>query len=202
MISCVVFDLGGVVLEVDFARFFSHLPEDSGKVAREQSSRLVQVFRRYEDQAGEFPPESVFDSIREVIGHPLENDQIISAINAILGPQKQDVCEVISVLARHTRVACLSNTNHLHWEVLLRDYPAMNLFEVKMASHLMNCAKPDVRIYEQAAGILQLPPGELLFFDDKVENVDAARRCGWNACVFRDSSRFVADLESFGLAVS
>lgn len=53
--------------------------------------------------------------------------------------------------------------------------------EHRAASHLLGLAKPELEIYrtyEQLAGI---PSERILFFDDTAENIEAARRAGWNA---------------------
>lgn len=199
MITWVVFDLGGVVIEVEFDRFFRALPEGVQGAAKDQGHRIIEVFRIYEESSGRHPPESVFDGIRALLGSPLTNQQITDAVNAVLGRQKQDVCDIIEGLQRKVQLACLSNTNHIHWEVLLSDYPVMNIFSLKMASHLLGCSKPASRIYQNAAKMLGAPPAELLFFDDKLENVEAAKKCGWNACVFEDIVRFEQDLREFGV---
>jgi putative hydrolase of the HAD superfamily len=44
--------------------------------------------------------------------------------------------------------------------------------------------KPDPRIYERVTERLQVQPRQVVFFDDRPENVAAARRCRWNAHVW------------------
>jgi len=45
-------------------------------------------------------------------------------------------------------------------------------------------AKPDPEIYARADATYGTRPGEVVFFDDKVENVEAARAHGWDAHVW------------------
>lgn len=44
--------------------------------------------------------------------------------------------------------------------------------------------KPDPQIYAHADSVYGTEPGEVVFFDDKVENVEAARAHGWDAHVW------------------
>ncbi|MHA6621360.1 HAD-IA family hydrolase [Pseudonocardia sp. DLS-67] len=44
--------------------------------------------------------------------------------------------------------------------------------------------KPDPQIYTHADSVYGTEPGEVVFFDDKVENVEAARAHGWDAHVW------------------
>jgi FMN phosphatase YigB (HAD superfamily) len=88
--------------------------------------------------------------------------------------------------------SCLSNTNHAHWARLVHldgeapragdpEYPTVHRLRGHFASHLLGLAKPDPAIYgafEQATG---RTGSSILFFDDRPENVAAARARGWRA---------------------
>jgi FMN phosphatase YigB (HAD superfamily) len=86
--------------------------------------------------------------------------------------------------------ACLSNTNHSHWQRLAgldgrREYSAVPELRHRLASHLVGYIKPDPQIYRLAhatfseAGAVR--PEGIIFFDDLAENVSAARSAGWTA---------------------
>ena len=88
--------------------------------------------------------------------------------------------------------ACLSNTNHEHWVRLVHhdgsraldgppEYPAVQRLKQHFASHLLRLAKPDVAIYERFERLTGARGGAILFFDDRQENVAAARSHGWLA---------------------
>jgi len=88
--------------------------------------------------------------------------------------------------------ACLSNTNHPHWVRLVHhdgaaslagvpEYPSVARLERHFASHLLGLAKPDASIYARFENGVGLRGQDILFFDDRVENVDAARHRHWHA---------------------
>jgi len=86
--------------------------------------------------------------------------------------------------------ACLSNTNAGHWRRLANEdgraeYPSVLELEHRLASHLLGCAKPDAEIYARAQAVFfgarGGAPEQILFFDDLLENVEAARAQGWTA---------------------
>jgi putative hydrolase of the HAD superfamily len=86
--------------------------------------------------------------------------------------------------------ACLSNTNHAHWQRLTgadgrAEYSCVPLLGQRLASHLLGCAKPDPRIYALAhasfASAQPVGAEDIVFFDDLPANVDAARAAGWSA---------------------
>jgi 2-haloacid dehalogenase len=51
----------------------------------------------------------------------------------------------------------------------------------RFASHLMRLEKPDPRVFAYVERETGYAAERILFFDDRVENVDAARAGGWMA---------------------
>jgi putative hydrolase of the HAD superfamily len=66
-------------------------------------------------------------------------------------------------------------------------------------SHRLGMAKPDVAIYLHAAEGLGVEVGEILFVDDRIENIDAARAVGMKAVQYAGHEGFVAEMEASGL---
>ena len=75
-------------------------------------------------------------------------------------------------------LACLSNTNALHWQ----RFPQLHaLFDSCFLSHEMGHVKPDREAFEYTVASLGVAPGEVYFFDDLMPNVAVAREVGMNA---------------------
>jgi FMN phosphatase YigB (HAD superfamily) len=88
--------------------------------------------------------------------------------------------------------SCLSNTNHAHWARLVHvddegpragdpEYPTVRRLHRHFASHLLGLAKPDPAIYGAFEESTGWSGSSILFFDDRSENVAAARARGWRA---------------------
>lgn len=77
---------------------------------------------------------------------------------------------------------CLSNTNGLHWERMIREFPALGRLQHRLASHELMLAKPEPAIYAHAAAVLGMPAHRIVLFDDLAENCEGARRAGWHSC--------------------
>ncbi len=58
------------------------------------------------------------------------------------------------------------------------------------ASSDLGARKPDRKFYEHVQTALNLEPQQILFWDDSVANVEAARAVGWHAEVFTTPERF------------
>lgn len=82
-----------------------------------------------------------------------------------------------SLKARH-RLACLSNTNAVHWS---RFPDFSSIFDVCFASHEIGMVKPDREAYQHVLDRLDVQAASVYFFDDLLPNVEAARTVGINA---------------------
>ncbi len=79
-------------------------------------------------------------------------------------------------------VACLSNTNPLHWRKMEQEMAILDCFDRCFASHLIKHRKPSPEAYRFVVDRLAVEPKNILFFDDNQENVEAARQLGIRAC--------------------
>jgi putative hydrolase of the HAD superfamily len=52
----------------------------------------------------------------------------------------------------------------------------------------LGCSKPDHAFYRAIEAAVQIPAAAIFFIDDKIENVEAARQCGWTATVWTGDS--------------
>jgi putative hydrolase of the HAD superfamily len=66
-------------------------------------------------------------------------------------------------------------------------------------SHAVNLAKPEPAIYKHAAEGLRTPPENILFLDDKAENIAAALAVGMQAIQYTSHSAFEQEMRSRGL---
>lgn len=78
-------------------------------------------------------------------------------------------------------VGCLSNTNTTHWNDRLCRLGVEEMFDHIFLSHRTGLIKPDPDVFEHVCSSLALAPNQVLFLDDNVLNVDAARTVGLHA---------------------
>ena len=103
------------------------------------------------------------------------------------------------VRARY-RVAFLSNSNEIHAESIPRAYGVLFRRDDRFIfSHRLKVAKPDPEIFRRAAEILGALPQHIIFVDDLLENVLAARGVGMTAFQFTDAMSMEQTLRGEGL---
>ena len=89
--------------------------------------------------------------------------------------------EALIALKENHTIACLSNTNALHWAWLPRHLVIENYFDYGFASHLLAAAKPDDKSYQICIEKMGVTQSDIWFFDDTLANVDAAMTLGIRA---------------------
>ncbi len=69
------------------------------------------------------------------------------------------------------------------WGFSLYETYLGNYFSGVFVSGAMGIKKPDEEVYRRITGVLGK---DIIFFDDKVENVNNAKKAGWNAVLVKD----------------
>jgi HAD superfamily hydrolase (TIGR01509 family) len=90
--------------------------------------------------------------------------------------------ELLEALRSRYRLAALSNSNELHWERNANELRIIELFEFAISSHQVGLCKPNPDIYKVALERAKVSsPEAIVFFDDLVANVEAAKSVGMRA---------------------
>ena len=177
--SVVVFDMGGVLYDFQGARLIA------------SSSRRPRRFRSEEVQALWAPISRGFET-----GLESEADfalAVVQAFDLSLTPSEflsefqraavgfyEGALSLVAELRERHHVLSLSNTNPVQWQKLLNDLGASDPFHAHHPSHVSGFHKPDTRAFAAISSGLSAH-SECHFFDDRTENVEAARKFGWRA---------------------
>lgn len=199
-VRAVLFDLGGVLLEIDVARALaawaphSRLPRE----ALHQRFQSDEPFQRHE--TGHLDDAGYFAHLREWLELGCEEEQVRAGFNAIL---VREIDETIALLdAIRDRVPCyaISNTNPAHLAEMARAFPSfLGRFERVFASHQIGHRKPQPRAFEHVLAAIGVPAPQVLLFDDLVPNVEAAAALGLQAVLVRGPEDVRAGLAARGL---
>ncbi len=88
------------------------------------------------------------------------------------------------LMAAGYRTGILSNIGDGMSPWLVENFRWLDGFHHKLWSWELKLAKPELAIYEHAVAGLECEPGEVLFIDDKAENIAAAREAGLQAILY------------------
>lgn len=184
-IKNVIFDLGGVILNIDY-----HLTINAFKrMGVENFDKLFSqaqqngIFDRLDK--GEVSPKHFRDGLRELTGLNLSDKMIDDAWNAMLLDFPSNRIDLISNVKKHYKTFLLSNTNAIHFDeynlLLERTFGVKGLsfiFDKEYYSHLIGMRKPDTEVFEHILRENRLIPQETLFIDDSIQHVESAKKLG------------------------
>lgn len=182
-IEALLFDLGGVLVEVDWNRAFRAWSAASGVPAADLAKRFRRDAAYEAHECGTLTDARFFDALRKTLGVDLGDDAMLAGWNAILGEPFPGVRDLLQTLSKSKAIYVFSNTNvaHVaHWKPLYRELlaPAREV----IVSCEIGCRKPEPHAFRLVAQRIGVPPGAIAFFDDLEENVQGARAAGMVAC--------------------
>jgi len=184
----IIFDLGGVILNLDYQltiRAFEELgiPDFVASYSQRNQSALFDGFER-----GEIEPARFRDSFRRELNCDCTDHQLDFAWNAMLLDLPSERVALLEELNESKRIFLLSNTNRIHVEAFEADIAQhhgmeslIGLFEEVYYSCDVGMRKPEERIFRMVMETNRLRADETLFIDDSPQHVQAARSCGIEA---------------------
>lgn len=195
-IDTVIFDVGRVLVHLDFRRLLAFLENHGIDVAH--ISELLERIDLAAYERGAFDGEALLARIEGLASRPMDRAAMRSHWLDIFVPQ-QGMLGLARRLARSHRVFILSNVGDLHWEHLDAHWGIGSLGHGAIASYRVGASKPDPAIYRRAEQDFDLEPRRTVFIDDMVVNVDAARERHWHAIHHRDEPSTAEDLRALGV---
>lgn len=182
----IIFDLGGVILDIDPQKTIDEFEKLGWSVSDQQNGQALGTMLFFELETGNDSPETFRDKIRKVIGASVSDQIIDEAWSAMIVHIPAERIRYLERLKEHYRIYLLSNTNEIHrikFHKMFEEnfgYTFNRLFERNFYSHEMGLRKPNPAIFEKALKETGLNPQETLFVDDLAENVAAAEAVGIN----------------------
>ena len=181
-ISALVFDLGNVLIEIDFMRCVQYW---SGS-ANMSPGRIVAQFRMDQHykafERGRMSPQAYYAKLRGQLGLDLSDHEMTIGWNRIIGEEKPGVMASILALKPHFPLYVMTNTNPVHArEWAARHRELLQHFDHLFVSSAMGCRKPEAEAYQQVVAATGLSADRILFLDDSPENVTGAAAAGLNA---------------------
>ena len=100
----------------------------------------------------------------------------------------------------YSYIMCMSNINASHWKYLKKkNWDLWNLFDDFILSHELHLTKPDHAIYKKAIQMAKSKPKEIIFIDDGINNVKAAKDLGIIGIRFYNVKKLKEDLVNYGI---
>lgn len=182
----IIFDLGGVLLNIDF-KLTSNAFKELGvhhfdeMFTQHFSNPLFELL-----ETGKIDEAAFYEAFRKEAGLPLTNEQIRDAWNALLLDFPAERIEWLEKIARQYRIFLFSNTNQIHYDCFIQHFSNSfngkdfnDFFEKAYYSQFLGLRKPYPASFQAIVNEQEILPSETLFIDDTLKNIEAASQLGF-----------------------
>lgn len=184
-IKNIIFDLGGVILDIDENVVYKELEKlgiNISELAR--SKEFMGIISKFD--MGVYTAPTFRKKLKALLGLEKMTDQKFDSIwNAMLLDIPRERIEAIEQIKKHYKIFLMSNSNEIHYDLYIRDLQLRfgydefdKLFNKSYFSFDIHMEKPDPRFFELILDHEHLLPEETLFIDDTAENIKAAKSLG------------------------
>ncbi len=177
VIKNIIFDLGGVILNLDQDRTLKAFEKLGADLAA--YNEKLSIFKDFE--TGKIDAATFTRVLHQELNGKASTQQIEEAWNKMLLNLPSERVDYVRQLKQRYRLILLSNTNTLHIDEVYRIYGKEifeDLFEDIYLSHEIGLRKPDVACYQYVINHSHLKASETVFVDDSKVNLSGAQAAG------------------------
>lgn len=184
-IKNIIFDLGGVILNLDLARTTNKLKNMGLRDIDHLYSLYHQTELFHRLDKGTIDGKEFLEKLNALFPEPPGTEILLETWNAMLLDFPTERATLLSNLKTRYKTFLLSNTNEFHlshfFNMLTKCFGVENMSSFvhkEYYSCRINMRKPEKEIFEFVINDNQLKPSETLFIDDSLQNVESARETG------------------------
>ena len=190
----VVFDLGKVLVDFDYGIAARRIAGRGRLSAAEVQGFIDHSPLLFRFERGEISNQQFFQEACAATGFRGDYDEFGSFFADIFTPIPAMVEIHRQLRARQVPTFILSNTNDIAIGHIRRNFPFFANFNGYVFSYEHGSMKPDVKLYEVVESMTGANGRDILFIDDRKENVDAGTARGWQVIHHRSSAETSAAL--------
>lgn len=205
MIKNLLFDLGGVIMDIEKERCVKAFDELGLKNASSYFGEYTQQGPFLALERGDMTVDEFHAAMRRGFDTPVSDADIDRAFcRFLVGIPVRRLRELDELKSKY-KIYMLSNTNPIMWASTIREEfekdgrTREDYFDGIVTSFSANALKPEKKIFEAVVDRLGIKPEETLFFDDSQANLDAAAALGFNTQLVAPGTEFFAAIRERGL---
>lgn len=181
----VVFDLGKVLVDFDYGIAGGRIAARARMPLEEMRGffSTSPLLLRYE--TGLMTKQEFFDEICSATGYGGTLDEFSHFFADIFVPIEPMVKLHAELRQRGYPTYIFSNTNELAIGHVRRSFPFFSNFDGYILSYEVRAMKPDAKIYEALEQMANRRGAEVLYLDDRPENVEAGAARGWQVILHK-----------------
>lgn len=195
MAKNLIFDLGGVILDLDRDRTFNAFFSMGFSGSLKDILKLDSLY-----QTSQISTEDFCRAIASRCKHNISLENIANAWNHMCVNIPENKLQALKKLRKNHKVYLLSNTNELHWNFCCNNWMDRRGLQIKdcfdklFLSYQMGIEKPNPKIFESVIKDLKISSSDALFLDDNADNINVAAKCGLQTMHVKPGSNWVEEL--------
>lgn len=197
-IKTILFDLGGVLIKLHGTPYKPEwLPDDSEATdvwSHWKASGAVKQFECGLIDTAQFARQFI-----DEVGLESEEDEFIEHFKCWPSRLFPGVTAMLEELAQDYQLAALSNSNALHWPLVMEGMELQTYIPNCISSHQIKVMKPDRKAFEAVLHQLNVQPESVLFLDDLQVSIDMAKSLGMQAVKVTGTRGGVETVRSLGM---
>lgn len=198
-IKAVIFDLGRVLVKVDFARGlfkYAHTSPNADDLALLDKLFKNELFIQF--NTGKIDTIQMYQSVKDQFDIQLEYDVFKEKWCDIFSPM-DGMESVVREAGERYHLGLLSDIDPLHWEYLKNTYGLLDVFDKPTLSFETGILKPAAEAYKVAAHNVGFDPENCFFIDDRPQNIEGAVKAGMRGVIFTGVEKLRSDLHKSGI---
>jgi putative hydrolase of the HAD superfamily len=181
-IEGLLFDLGGVVIEINFECAFQVWKRWTLLSIEEMRHRFKMDEEYEQHERGEIEASAYFSHLRNILELEASDSAIASGWNAIFLNEIVETVNYIQAVKNKFPCFAFTNSNPTHQISWMSAFPrVVESFEQIFVSSELGLRKPEREAFEAIANATGVGLDAMLFFDDSLENINGAQTAGMPA---------------------
>lgn len=193
--KAILFDLGNVVIHIDFRRVLASWSRASGVSADDLARRFVaeEVYEQHE--RGEVSGEEYHRHLNRMLEMEISFEHFVVGWNEVLGEVVAETAEFLRDADGKIGLYAFTNSNELHRTVWSERYKeTLSHFQKVYCSSQLGMRKPEPEAFRAILKDMGVEASQVVFLDDLKENIEAARALGLTTIHFQESRAAIAEL--------
>ena len=181
-IEGLLFDLGGVLIEIDFERALRVWNQWTALSVEEMRQQFKMDAAYEKHELGEIEAAEYFHHLRKLLELEANDAEIMLGWNAIFVSEIEETVSYVQAAKENLPCCVFTNSNPTHQDFCKTAYPGVvDSFQQVFVSSELNLRKPEPEAFTAIAASMDINLDAILFFDDTEENIVGAQALGMQA---------------------
>jgi FMN phosphatase YigB (HAD superfamily) len=199
MIPVIIFDLGKVLVDFDYTIAARKIAARSAKSPKDLHAFLGSSPILLEYESGRLTRRQFFEAVCDAIGFHGDLDEFGGYFADIFTEMPGTIALNAELRRRGFKTHIFSNTNDLAIEHIRRNFPFFEQFDGYIFSYEIGGMKPQPEIYAAMETLSGRHGADLVYLDDRLENVEAGAARGWRTILHESPEKSRQALAAMGL---